>query len=1017
VSHGQCNRLARGGDIRRDRPLRFRFNGREYQGFEGDTLASALLANGVGIVGRSFKYSRARGVFATGPEEPNAIVQLGSREATQVPNVRATEQCLYEGLEARSTKGWPSVERDLMGVFGKLAGRFMPVGFYYKTFMAPRSQWPRYEAAIRKLAGLGRAPCEPDPDIYDHMHHHCDVLVIGGGPAGLMAAQAAVQAGARVIIAEQQPRVGGHLLDTRECVGGLPGPGWAEACRVALRARGVLTLVNTVAYGLHDHGHVTLNQTLVDPYAEQAPRVAGVLQVRQRVHKVRAAQVILATGTHERPLVYANNDVPGNMLAGAVGAYVNRYAVAPGHRLVLSVTNDHAYRTAIAWQRVGRRVVAVVDARARPEGTLVDEARALGLRIIPGSAVIEAVGRGAVRGARIAGIDRVRFRLTGRSEHVACDLIASSGGYSPVVHLAAHTGVRPVWREDLLGFVPGEVDGLWPAGGVNGVYPLAEVLADGRRAGMAAAAAALAGRGSAVEPTPALPPLPAVRELREGGLAALYQVPHEQPTMRAPKQFVDLQNDVTAAGIELATREGYESIEHVKRYTALGFGTDQGKLGNINGMAIVARCLNQSIPETGTTMFRPNYTPVAFGAIVGRHCNALFDPERRTPMHRWHVARGAVFEPVGQWLRPQYYPLPGETMEAAVRRECLAVRERVGILDASTLGKIDIQGPDARTLLDLVYTNAWSTLPVGRGRYGLMCKDDGMIMDDGVSMCLADDHFRMTTTTGGAAAVLEWLELWLQTEWPHLKVYLTSVTDQWATIALNGPRSRELLAPLTDIDLAPEAFPFMAWRGGAVAGVPAQVCRISFTGELAFEINVQADVAQHVWDALLEAGAPHGITPYGTEAMHVLRAEKGYIIVGQDTDGSVTAEDLGLHWAVDRRKPLAWIGKRALSRPDTARADRKHLVGLKPSDPAVVLPEGGQLVRDPQQARPIGTIGHVTSSYFSPTLGHGFALALLENGRNCMGRILHVPMADGQVHAAEVVSPLFYDPSGERQRG
>ena len=1009
----QINRLAGGGDIRRDRPLRFRFNGRDLTGFEGDTLASALLANGVTIVGRSFKYSRPRGIVATGPEEPSAIVQLGGREATQVPNVRATEQVLYDGLTAHSTKGWPSVERDAMGVVGTLAGRFMPVGFYYKTFMAPKSQWMRYESLIRKLAGLGRAPREPDPDIYDQLHHTCDVLVIGAGPAGLMAAQAAANAGARVIIADQQSRFGGHLLDTRESVGGLSGPGWAELCREALQARGVLALVNTVAFGLHDHGFVTLNQSLTDPYAEQAPSLAGNQQPRHRVHKVRAAQVVLATGMHERPLVYANNDVPGNMLAGAVDAYVNRYAVAPGRRLVLSVTNDHAYRAAIDWYRAGRHVVAVADARLHPEGTLVDEARSLGIRIMTGSAVIEALGSKAVTAARIAGVDADEFQVVGRAETLDCDLIASSGGYSPVVHLSAHTGVRPVWRDDVLGFVPGEVDGLLAAGGANGVQSLAEVLADGQRVGQAAAVAAL---GDRVVSAP-LADCPAVRALVESAPAALYQVPHEKPTMRAPKQFVDLQNDVTAAGIELATREGYQSIEHVKRYTALGFGTDQGKLGNINGMAIAARCLGKTIPETGTTMFRPNYTPVPFGAIVGRHCGDLFDPMRYTPLHRWHVDRGAAFEPVGQWLRPWYYPLPGETMDTAVRRECRAVREGVGILDASTLGKIDIQGPDARTFLERVYTNAWAKLPIGKGRYGLMCKDDGMIMDDGVTLCLDDAHFLMTTTTGGAAAVLEWLELWLQTEWPELRVHLTSVTDHWATLALNGPRARDVLAGLTDIDLSPEAFPFMAWREGQVAGVPARVCRISFTGELAFEVNVQADVAQSVWNALIRAGAPFGITPYGTETMHVLRAEKGFIIVGQDTDGSVTAEDLGMGWAIGRNKTQPWIGKRALARPDTARTDRKHLIGLKPLDPAVVLPEGGQLVLDPHKPTPMGTIGHVTSSYFSPTLGHGFALALLENGRNSLGQTVHVPLADGQVHAAEVVSPVFYDPEGERQRG
>jgi sarcosine oxidase subunit alpha len=509
--------------------------------------------------------------------------------------------------------------------------------------------------------------------------------------------------------------------------------------------------------------------------------------------------------------------------------------------------------------------------------------------------------------------------------------------------------------------------------------------------------------------------LPAVRKLSEGRAAALYQVPHVKPAMRAPKQFVDQQNDVTAAGIELATREGFESIEHVKRYTGLGFGTDQGKLGNINGMAIAARCLGQTIPDTGTTVFRPNYTPITFGAIAGRHCREFFDPRRYTALHAWHVRRGAKFEEVGQWMRPWYYPRGNESMHEAVQRECRAVRESVGILDASTLGKIEIQGKDAREFLGRLYSNAWAKLEPGKCRYGLMCKDDGMVMDDGVTACLGENHFHMTTTTGGAAAVLDWLELWHQTEWPELEVYFNSVTDHWAAMAINGPNARKLLAELTDIDLANDKFGFMDWREGTVAGVPARVFRISFTGELSFEINVQANYAMHVWEALFEKGAKYGLTPYGTETMHVLRAEKGFIIVGQDTDGSVTPEDLGMQWCVGYKKPFSWIGRRALSRPDTKREDRKQLVGLKPRDPKLVLQEGAQIVLDREIRMPMPMVGHVTSSYFSPTLGHGFALALVKGGSQRIGQTVYLPMADGKMHAAEVVSPVFYDPKGERQ--
>lgn len=1004
----QKNRMPDGGRIDRSRPLSFTFNGKPYAGYAGDTLASALIANGVDVVNRSFKYSRPRGIVAAGAEEPNAIVQLGASEATQVPNVRATQQALYDGLVASSTNGWPNAEHDMMGVVGKLGAHFMPAGFYYKTFMTPPSMWMKYEKLIRKGAGLGRAPKERDPDIYDHMNHHCDVLVVGAGPAGLAAALTAVRSGARVILCDEQEEMGGSLLDTRDLIDGKPATAWVSATLDELSAcADVLLLPRTTANGYHDHNFVTLYERRTEHLANSSADVDGRRQARARMHRVRAGRVVLASGTHERPLVYANNDVPGNMVAGAVSTYIRRYAVVPGNRLVLSTTNDHAYRAALDWLEAGREVVAIVDARDSPNGDLVADARAHGIRIITGSAVIEASGSKRVTAARVAAIDVPGFSLRGAVETLACDTIATSGGYSPAVHLAAHTGIKPEWREDLIAFVPGAVKGLLAAGGVRGESALAAALADGFKVGNDALEATRHARVTCE--------IPQVVARRDGDPIALFHVPHTKPSMRAPMQFVDLQNDVTAAGIELATREGFESIEHVKRYTTMGFGTDQGKLGNINGMAIAARCLDQSIPQTGTTMFRPNYTPVSFGAIAGRHCRALFEPRRYTALHSWHAAHGAKFEEVGQWMRPWYYPRGGESMHAAVKRECRAVREQVGVLDASTLGKIDIQGKDAREFLNRIYTNAWARLEVGKARYGLMCKDDGMIMDDGVTACISDTHFHMTTTTGGAAAVLEWLELWHQTEWPELEVYFDSVTDHWATMALNGPDARKLLAQLTDIDLDGDKFGFLEWREGAVAGVPARVFRISFTGELSYEINVQADYALHVWNALFEKGEQYGLTPYGTETMHLLRAEKGFIIIGQETDGSVTPEDLGMQWCVGYKKPFPWIGRRALSRPDTCRTDRKHLVGLKPLDPAIVLEEGAQIVLEREIRTPMPMFGHVTSSYFSPTLGHGFALALLSNGRERMGEKVYLPMADGTVHAAEVTSPVFYDPEGARQ--
>ncbi|UQY36489.1 sarcosine oxidase subunit alpha [Pseudomonas fulva] len=1006
----QVNRLAQGGRIDRSQPLTFNFNGQTYQGYAGDTLAAALLANGVDVIGRSFKYSRPRGIVAAGAEEPNAVLQIGSTEAAQIPNVRATQQALYQNLTATSTNGWPSVNTDLMGILGKVGGGMMPPGFYYKTFMYPQNLWLTYEKYIRKAAGLGRSPKENDPDIYDYLNQHCDVLVVGAGPAGLAAALAAGRSGARVILADEQEEFGGSLLSTREMLDDKPAAEWAAKAIAELEAMPEVTLLpRATVNGYHDHNFLTIHQRLTDHLGEVAPPlVNGACQPRQRLHRVRAGRVVLATGAHERPLVYGNNDVPGNMLADAVSTYVRRYGVAPGQKLVLSTNNDYAYRVVLDWLDAGRQVVAVADARSNPRGSWVEEARRRGVRVLTGSAVVEARGSKRVTGARICAIDAAKHKVTSPGETVDCDLIASSGGYSPVVHLASHLGGRPVWREDILAFVPGEgFQKRHCAGAVNGVFGMGDSLADGFEAGAKAAAE--------VGFQPVTGTLPKAEKRIEEATIALFQVPHDKNTARAPKQFVDQQNDVTAAGIELATREGFESVEHVKRYTALGFGTDQGKLGNINGLAIAARSLGISISEMGTTMFRPNYTPVTFGAIAGRHCGELFEPKRYTALHKWHLQQGAEFEDVGQWKRPWYFPKNGEDLHAAVARECKAVRNAVGILDASTLGKIDIQGPDAREFLNRVYTNAWTKLDVGKARYGLMCKEDGMVFDDGVTACLADNHFVMTTTTGGAGRVLEWLEIYHQTEWPELKVYFTSVTDHWATMTLSGPNSRKLLAEVTDIDLDKDAFPFMTWKEGKVGGVPARVFRISFTGELSYEVNVQADYALGVLEQIADAGKKYGLTPYGTETMHVLRAEKGFIIVGQDTDGSVTPDDLGMGWCVGRTKPFSWIGWRGMNREDCLKENRKQLIGLKPVDPNKVLPEGAQLVFDPKQPIPMTMVGHVTSSYMSAAMGHSFAMALVRGGLKRIGERVYAPLVDGSVIEAEIVSPVFYDPKGDRQ--
>ena len=1000
----QSHRLPAGGHVDRTRVLRFTFNGRPYLGHAGDTLASALLANGVTLVARSWKYHRPRGIVSAGVEEPNAIVQLEAGART-VPNARATEVELYDGLSASSVNCWPSPEMDLMSVTS-LFSRLMPAGFYYKTFMWPKRFWMKYEHFIRKASGLGHAPEALDPDRYEKRTAYCDVLVAGGGAAGLAAALAAGRAGARVILADERGRFGGLALAERErTIGGVAAAQWVDEAVAELRAMPhVILLPRSTVFGYHDYNYLTIAQRLTDhlPLAERRGS-------RERVWRVRAKQVVLATGAIERPLVFGDNDLPGVMLASAVSRYSNHYGVRLGARAVVFANNDGAYETAFDLHRAGVAVQAVVDVRAAPRAALREALQAAGIELISGAVVTRAHGSKRVSSVTVMSVVDRGEKVVGPERSLPCDLLAMSGGWSPAVHLHAQSGGRPVFDEARACFVPGApVQHERSAGACNGRWQLEECLREGSAAG--AHAASLAGFGNgAVSPVLQVEPATVLDPLQP-----LWLVPSSQPPGHGPKQFVDYQNDVAAADIALAAREGYRSIEHVKRYTALGFGTDQGKLGNINGMAILARVLGNDIASTGTTTFRPNYTPVTFGALAGPDLGDLFDPIRTTAIHEWHVAHGALFENVGQWKRPWYFPRAGEDLHAAVNRECLAARNGVAIMDASTLGKIDIQGPDAAAFLNRVYTNAWLKLGIGKCRYGLMLDENGMVMDDGVTTRLAENHFLMTTTTGGAARVMAWLDRWLQTEWPEMRVWLTSVTDHFSTAAVVGPMSRKVLASACrDIDFSAEAFPFMTFREGTVAGFPVRVMRISFSGELAYEVNASTDDARAVWDALIAAGEPFGITPYGTESMHVLRAEKGFIIVGQDTDGSVTPLDLGMDWIVAKGKDF--LGRRSLERPDTRRDDRKQLVGLLTENPKEVLPEGGQIVVDSRAAIPVPMLGHVTSSYFSAFLDRSIAMALVKGGRKRMGEKVEVPLADGRVLRATIASPVFVDPEGVRQ--
>ena len=780
---GQPFRLPEGGGVDRTKPVGFTFNGTRYQGYEGDTLASALLANGVHLVGRGFKYHRPRGIVSAGAEEPNALVQLGDDAGRTDPNMRATQVALYEGLIACSQNCWPSVETDVGAVADVLSPLF-PAGFYYKTFMWPAGLWRSYEAVIRRAAGLGKSPRAHDPDRYDHCHAHCDVLVVGSGPAGLSAAMAAAKSGARVILAEEQEEFGGALLSEPAdgiAIGGKSARQWRDDAIATLAAAGdVRLLPRTTCFGYYHGNYLAMLERVTDhlPVGSAAPGTP-----RQRLWKVRARQVVLATGAIERPLIFAENDRPGIMLAGAVRTYLNRYGVRAGSRAVIVTNNDSAYRTALDLRAQGVCIAAIVDLRPEPTGALALRAAAEGLEILAGYSILGTEGRKRVRRVWVAPISADGGTVNTAERRVLdCDLVAVSGGWNPAVHLLSQSRGTVRYEDGIASFVPDR--SFQPersAGACNGAFGTAECLAQGSAAGVEAAKAA----GFSARKQRAAK----VEETEEAPARQIWLLPSDRAPERV-KAFVDQQNDVTAKDLKLAIGEGYRSVEHVKRYTTTGMGTDQGKTGNVSALGIVAGALGQTIPEIGVTTFRPPYTPVTFGAIAGRGVKELYAPVRKTAMHRWHEENGAVFENVGQWKRPWYYPQAGESMDDAVDREVAAVRRSVGIFDATTLGKIDIQGRDAAEFLNRIYTNAWSKLGVGRCRYGLMLGEDGMVMDDGVTTRLGENHFHMTTTTGGAANVMGWLEEWAQTEWPELKVHMTSVTDQ-----MGGDRRRRTQEP------------------------------------------------------------------------------------------------------------------------------------------------------------------------------------------------------------------------------
>ncbi len=991
-------RLPEGGLIDRSQSLRFRFDGRGHEGHPGDSLASALLANGIRLVGRSFKYHRPRGILSAGSEEPNALVRLGEGAYAE-PNCRATMAPLRAGLCAASQNCWPTLAFDLLALNGLLSPIF-PAGFYYKTFKWPAVFWTQvYERLIRRAAGLGEAPLAPNPDRYDKRHAHCDVLVVGGGPAGLAAALAAGRAGARVILVDEQMRLGGRLLVERLEIEGAPALAWAVRTEAELSSLPEVTLLpRTTAFGYYDHNLVALLE-------EVLPGAAAEERPRQRLWTVRANEVVLATGSIERPLAFADNDRPGVMLAGAVRSYLNRYAVAPGARAVVFTTGDDAWQTARDLVAAGVPVAAMVDARNAPDHPLAPSLRAAGVDTLAGHVVTRALG-----GAGLAAVEVMRLEpggVTGAARRIDCDLLAISGGWQPAVHLHSQTGARPVYDPELQAFRPGEPrQRERSAGAAAGHLALAACLETGFAAGAAAAAAA--GHGDGVPP-PA--PECAAEPLRPG--LDLWAVP---AAGKAGKSFVDFQNDVTVEDVALAHREGYRSVEHLKRYTTLGMGTDQGKTGNLVGLALMAGLEGQPLEAVGTTTFRPPYVPVTLGALAGAEVGAHFRPLRLTPMHDWHTAAGAEFIDAGLWRRPRYYPRPGEDLLAATLREARAVRESVGLVDVSPLGKIDVQGPDAALFLDRLYCNPLRRLAVGKARYGLMLREDGMVLDDGTVSRLGETTYYVTTTTANAALVMAHMEFHRQAVWPELAVEVTSITDQWAGMALAGPQSRALLGRAAGgADVSDAALPFMGVMAATIAGCPVRLFRISFSGELAYEIHTPADYGTRVWQAVFEAGASQQIVAYGTEAMGALRIEKGHV-AGAELDGRTTPMDLGLGRMVSRNKD--YVGRAALDRPAQADPMRPRLVGLVAKDGRSSIRSGAQIVAEPAARPPVAMQGHVTSADFSPTLEQPIALALVAGGPERKGETLYAayPLR-GQATEVIVTDPVFVDPEGRRLHG
>ena len=992
-------RLDKGGLINRDKKIYFKFNGKNYFGYEGDTLASALIANGIHLIGRSFKYHRPRGFFGVGVDEPYAMVQL-IRNNESIPNIRATEQEIFEGLEAKSVNCWPNVNFDI-GAINNFLNKFLPAGFYYKTFMWPKSFWYKiYEPIIRKAAGFGVVSTNHDQERYEHKYEYCDLLVTGSGPSGLASAYAAAQNGATVILAEDKPRFGGSLLTSEVSIGNQSGQEWTEKIISELKSMPNVTVKNrSQVFGYYDHNMLVMLERISD----HLPKT-NKYTPKERLWYIRAKEVLISSGSIERPLVFGNNDTPGVILSSAAKEYLKIYGVLVGKKPLVFTNNDSGYETALEFKKNGIDPV-ILDTRKDPSSDIVNEAKSLNIDIKFSYVVVAAKGYKKVKSADIAKISDDKKQLS-QIENINCDCICVSGFWTPTIHLASQSGNKTKFNKEIDAFIPGQSKQKETVlGSAKGIFTLEETLKTSFEKGFELSKK-ITNKENKIS-------VPSVVEKKYTNHDKFWCVP--LPEGKNYKRFLDFQNDVAVTDVELALREGYRSIEHVKRYTTLGMATDQGKTSNLNGLQLVSDVENKVVPQVGHTTFRPPYTPVSIGVIVGREIGKHSKPTRKSPMHSWHEKNNAVFVDAGAWLRPRYYKQENENLFEGSKREAKNVRQNVGVCDVTTLGKIDIKGPDAAELLNRVYTNAWLKLPVGKARYGVMLREDGIVMDDGTTTRISENHYHMTTTTAQAANVLSHLEYYLQLVWPELNVNVVSTTEQWAGAAIAGPKSRNVLQKLfPDLNVLNEGLPFMGYTEGNLFGVYARIYRISFSGELAYEVNVESDNGNFMWEKIMEVGKEFNIQPYGTEALSTLRIEMGHV-AGSELDGRTIPYDNSLEGMVSKKKDF--IGKRSLGKIAFVAPDRQKVVGVVPLDKKTSIPEGSYLVVDAKAKLPNPKLGHVSASCWSVEYDNPFSLAIIKDGKNMIGKKLFAlsPLKNKSI-PVEIVSSHYVDPKGERVR-